>query len=110
MAVTGTCFGPGKCCQTGRLGSRGSPAAGVGLEGGLAEAAEALADGPGEAVPEGSGEGLNTSGVSVTTGVGRPPRQAASKAQPKRPASHSRRFALHRNPIQLETIEEIALR
>ena len=113
MAVTGAWIGPGKCCQTGRLGSGKSVAAGDWLGSGLGEAVErarGLAQGGlGEAVPVGKGEGLKTRGVRVTRGVGVVPRQAASKAQPKRAARHSRRLALRRNWIHLESIEESAL-
>jgi CRISPR/Cas system Type II protein with McrA/HNH and RuvC-like nuclease domain len=78
----------------------------VELGSGLPGTAEALADGLGEVVPVGKGEGLKTRGVRVVTGVVRVPRQAASMAQAKRAARHSRRLALRRNFIQVETIEE----
>ena len=82
---------------------------GVSLGRGLAGTAETLAQGGvGEAAPEGRGEGLKTRGVRVTSGVGVVPRQAASKAQPKRAARHSRRLALRRIYIQFVTIEENA--
>ena len=84
MAVTVAWLGPAKCCQTGSFGSGKSVTVGVGLGGSVTDA---LADGLAEGDSVGNGDGLNTNGVSVTTTVGRVPRQAASSRQPRIPAA-----------------------